>query len=253
MLFRRLTLFAAAAFAVVLSACATGPKPEAFVAEACMEATAAESLAEHSMQRQEQLASQLEEHQARLVEMQRMRSRIVTGRMSDEELSQWEPELLPWEEPAPEPEPVDTVVAEPEMSESMSDTTEMVAESDSMMTAADSDTLGGFDSYDAAEDTIGTDAMSDEMEAGSDTTGMGTSIDEPVEGGMDDPGESMDESEQSTGEAPADTGTEASTEPVDSGEAEMSGDGEQAPEEQSGDTGAGTDEQPASDTGEEAP
>lgn len=240
MLFRRLTLFAAGAFTVLLAACATGPKPEAFVAEACMEATAAESLAEQSARQQEQLASQLEEHQARLVELQRMRSRIVTGRMTDEELAQWEPERLPWEaEPEPEPEPVDTMATEPELVEP--------ASSDSMA-VAESDSLGGFESYDATGDTTEAGMMPEEMEAESDTTGAETSF-----GGTDEveseEGESLETPDQMSDEAPAETGTESMTEPVEGGGTdEVTGDGEQAAEEQTGEQdGTGGE---STDTGE---
>jgi hypothetical protein len=249
MIFRRLTIIAAAATALLLAACATGPKPEAFVAEACMEATTAESLAERSAQNQEQLASQLEEHQARLVELQRMRSRIVTGRMTDEELAQWTPERLPWEaEPEPEPEPVDTVAAE-SMSESPADTAAM-APSDSMMTTSESDTTGGFESYDAAGDTTEAGAMPDEMEAGSDTTGAGSSLEGTDETGSTN-GDSVESSDQMNEEAPADTGTDATTGSVeDSGGATDTGDGAQAPDEQSGDqSDSGTAGEESTDTG----
>ncbi len=208
MLFRRLSVFAAVSLAMLLTACATGPRPEAFIAEACMEAAVAESLAERSAQRQEQLASQLEEHQARLVELQRIRSDIVTGRMSDEELAQWDPGRLPWEA-EPEPEPVEAPMEEPETADEI-DVHEAPVDT--------TDAADLVDEVDGEPDMNGTEALQDEAEdvdsANGETTEVNDQIDE---------------------EMPAETDSDATPEPIeDSDDADAAGEQEQVPDEQNG-------------------
>lgn len=208
MFVRRLTVFAAVALAMLLTACATGPRPEAFIAEACTEAAVAESLAERSAQRQEQLASQLEEHQARLVELQRIRSDIVTGRMSDEELAQWDPGRLPWEA-EPEPEPVEPPMEEPE-------TAEEVDAHEAPIDTTDAADL--VDEVNGEPGMNGTEALQDEADDVDSVNGETTEVDDQIEEEM-----------------PAETDSDAVLEPVeDSGDTDAAGEQEQAHDEQSG-------------------
>ena len=219
MAFRHLTFAAVTALVLVVAACA--PKkitPEAFIADACTAATLAESSVIGGMEQHTMLASQLEEHQARLVEMQRMKSRIVTGRMSDEELAQWEPELLPWEEPEPEPEPVIQAVeqpAAPDMvpADTMA-TTEYGAEPD---TAAGASEFGAQDEsgYDLQDDTYpadteaeATDAAGDEPVSPDAATEESTETSEPG-------GSSVDESDASTESEASVDGAEEDSTPVE--------------------------------------
>jgi hypothetical protein len=218
MMIRRTTFLAlVAVMAYLLAACAPkGLSPEAFLAQQCLEAAAAESSTEASMSEVSLIQSRLEEHQARLVEMQRMKSRIVTGRMGDNELAQWEPELLPWEEPAPEPEPepepVDTLPAAPLITEPEADTTGVVT-----------DTLGTSE-FEAPSDTAAT--------FESDTTGTATELPSSE---SETPDESFDEGDSGTESdtienegASAPTDTKVSDEPVEA--SSEAGSGEEQPE-----------------------
>ncbi len=220
MAFRHLTFAAVTALVLVVAACA--PKkitPEAFIADACTAATLAESSVIGGMEQHTMLASQLEEHQARLVEMQRMKSRIVTGRMSDEELAQWEPELLPWEEPEPEPEPVIQAVeqpAAPDMvpADTMA-TTEYGAEPD---TTAGASEFGAQDeSGDDLQDSTypaDTEAESGEAPDGGDAEAEATDAagDEPVspDAATEESTETSEPGESSVDESDASTESEAS-------------------------------------------
>jgi len=152
----------------LLAACAPkGIRPEAFVSQACMEADAAEARANENMQEYDVLASTLEEHEARLVELQRMKSRVVTGRMSDEELAQWQPERLPWEEPEPEPEPEPEVIESPaEIVESAPDT---VSATEADATSYDPDARGADGGYGFEADQSDA-ADSDAVEGADETT-----------------------------------------------------------------------------------
>lgn len=185
------------AMTFLLAACAPkGIRPEAFVSQVCTEADMAEARANENMQEYHILASTLEEHEARLVELQRMRSRVVTDRMSDEELAQWQPERLPWEE-EPEPEP------EPEVTEPLVETVEAVPDTVSATetdaAAYDPDALGtdggyGFDAdqsdaeatdaIEGAEDEAPVDQVDDTSSNGApteETADTAEDVDVPVE------------------------------------------------------------------------
>lgn len=207
MAFRHLTFAAVTALVLVVAACA--PKkitPEAFIADACTAATLAESSVIGGMEQHTMLASQLEEHQARLVEMQRMKSRIVTGRMSDEELAQWEPELLPWEEPEPEPEPVIQAVEQPAAPD--------MVPADTMATTeygAEPDTTAGASEF-GAQDESGDNLQDDTYPADTEAEATDAAGDEPVspDAATEESTETSEPGESSVDESDASTESEAS-------------------------------------------
>jgi len=91
------SLTAALAAGALLSTCAPaqrGPaaptQAGAGADQACQNAVAAEASVSRKTIEYEALRSQITEREARLIELQRLRSRIVTGRMSDDELAIWE-------------------------------------------------------------------------------------------------------------------------------------------------------------------
>ncbi len=85
----------------LLAGCAPSAQPGARPAagalaeRACLEAAAAETSAARKMAAYRASQTDFSAQQARLVELQRIRSRIATGRMSDEELAAWEVEPAP--------------------------------------------------------------------------------------------------------------------------------------------------------------
>lgn len=84
------------------------PAAGALAERACLEAATAETAAARKQAafRLSQTASP--ERQAQLVELQRIRSRIATGRMPDEELVAWGQVETPPEQPAAQPAPADS-------------------------------------------------------------------------------------------------------------------------------------------------
>ena len=108
---RRLSSIVALSALAALVACAPKPTRVNLVERACLEATMAESSAAADQKQVEVLLSEIGEKEARLVELQRLRSRIVTGKLSDEDLVQIE--LEPRREPEPAPLAQDTVQTAP--------------------------------------------------------------------------------------------------------------------------------------------
>lgn len=156
---RHIIIVALGAMTLLFAACAPKSvfRPEAFVSQACTEADVAEEQAQANMQEYYALKSTLEEHEARLVELQRMRSRIVTDRMSDEELAQWQPELLPWEHPEPEPEPEEVESYETTADEERDAVDSEATDADAVThdsDAFDADGGYGFDSDTADADDV---------------------------------------------------------------------------------------------------
>ncbi len=106
---RRLVIIAVSCALGALVACAPKPKRVPMAERACREAALAESSVTANQQRVDLLLSEIGEKEARLVQLQRLRSRIVTGKITDQELVQIELE------PRRQPEPVaqDTAHAGP--------------------------------------------------------------------------------------------------------------------------------------------
>lgn len=132
---RRILLLGAACSLVLLVACA--PKPHISLTEqACLEAAAAESSATAGVQRAELAKSGISEKEAHLVELQRLRSQIVTRKISDEDLVayQLEPKKP---EPAPTTVVQDTTGA---TGKAVSDTTAAATKPDTTMTSTAPDT-----------------------------------------------------------------------------------------------------------------
>ena len=133
----RLFLFAAACALGVLIACA--PKPVERVSpteRACLEAAKAESSVATDQARYQLVQSQIAERQARLVELQRLRSKIVTKRMSDEELVQWGRDTTKVQAPAEEAVQETTLVAAADTAHAASADTTLVAATDTASTAS---------------------------------------------------------------------------------------------------------------------
>ena len=133
----RLFLFAAACALGVLIACA--PKPVERVSpteRACLEAAKAESSVATDQARYQLVQSQIAERQARLVELQRLRSKIVTKRISDEELVQWGRDTTKVQAPAEEAVQETTLVAAADTAHAASADTTLVAATDTASTAS---------------------------------------------------------------------------------------------------------------------
>jgi len=138
----RLFLFAAACALGVLIACA--PKPVERVSpteRACLEAAKAESSVATDQARYQLVQSQIAERQARLVELQRLRSKIVTKRMSDEELVQWGRDTTKVQAPAEEAVQETTLVAAADTAHAASADTTLVAAADTAHAASADTTL----------------------------------------------------------------------------------------------------------------
>jgi len=84
------------------------PAAGALAERACLEAATAETAAARKQAAFRLRQTDFPERQTQLVELQRMRSRIATGRMPDEELVAWGQVATPPEQPAPEPVPADS-------------------------------------------------------------------------------------------------------------------------------------------------
>jgi len=120
MIVRRAAVCVLACGTALFAGCAPSAQPGARPAagalaeRACLEAAAAETSAARKMAAYRASQTDFSAQQARLVELQRIRSRIATGRMSDEELAAWEVEPAPIQAaPAETTQPVVPAVTAP--------------------------------------------------------------------------------------------------------------------------------------------
>lgn len=116
MVYRRILLGTILCCSAYVAGCAPStreaarPAAGALAERACLEAAAAETSAARKLAAYRSAQTDFSTQQVRLVDLQRIRSRIATGRMTDEELAAWEQEparmepaaaQAPTAEPAP--------------------------------------------------------------------------------------------------------------------------------------------------------
>lgn len=186
-------LFTIAASGALTALIACAPKPAErvrLVERACLEAAMAESSALSHQRQVDLVQSEIGEKEARLVELERLRSRIVTAKISDEELVQVELE------PRREPPPViqDTAQVVPLQEVAPTDTTQVGAPTQP--------TTGQEPSVSPEQTQPSTEQQQPATEEGQTSPSQGTGEQPPPESQTEQPTSSEPSGETTTGPAP---------------------------------------------------